>query len=37
MNLKLDLNNNQIIDEQKDFLNKYLGKVINVVLDIGLK
>ena len=37
MNLNLDLNNNQIIDKQKDFLNTSLGKVINVGLDIGLK
>ncbi len=37
MNLDIDLNNNQIIDEQKDFLNTSLGKVINVGLDIGLK
>ena len=37
MNLDLELNNNQIIDEQKNFLNTSLGKVINAGIDIGLK
>lgn len=37
MNLDLELNNNQIINEQKNFLNTYLGKVINAGIDIGLK
>lgn len=37
MNLDIDLNNNQIIDEQKNFLNTSLGKVINAGIDIGLK
>ena len=37
MNLDLGLNNNQIIDEQKSFLNTTLGKVINAGIDIGLK
>lgn len=37
MNLDLGLNNNQIINEQKNFLNTSLGKVINAGIDIGLK
>ena len=37
MNLDLELNNNQIINEQKNFLNTSLGKVINAGIDIGLK
>ena len=37
MNLELGLNNNQIIDNQKNFLNTSLGKVINAGIDIGLK
>ena len=37
MNLDINLNNNQIINEQKNFLNTSLGKVINAGIDIGLK
>ena len=37
MNLDLELNNNQIINEQKNFLNTSLCKVINAGIDIGLK
>lgn len=37
MNLDIDLNNNQIIEQQKNFLNTTLGKVINAGIDIGLK
>ena len=34
---RLELNTNQIINEQKNFLNTSLGKVINAGIDIGLK
>ena len=37
MNLDLELNNNQIINEQKNFLNTSFGKVVNAGIDIGLK
>ena len=37
MNLDLDLNNNKIIDNQKNFLNSTLGKVIDEGINIGLK